>query len=199
MKYQTIIFFSTTLLAMFFLMTLYDNVNSNTGDSDEVILFDFGTLENMDDWLIVNDGVMGGLSKSKFILSDSNTAIFSGNVTLENSGGFASTRTKAMQFQLDGFKGILIRVKGDGKKYQFRIRTNDRFDGVSYRYHFETNINQWQTISIPFNKCVPVFRGRILRDVEPISPKDIQQLGILISDKQTGEFQLEIQWIKSYQ
>ncbi len=184
---------------MFFLMTLYDNVNSDTNDSGEIILFDFGTLENMDDWLIVNDGVMGGLSKSKFILSDSNTAIFSGNVTLENNGGFASTRTKAMQFQLDGFKGILIRVKGDGKKYQFRIRTNDRFDGVSYGYQFETKINQWQTISIPFNKCLPVFRGQILRDVEPISPKDIQQLGILISDKQTGEFQLEIQWIKSYQ
>ena len=199
MNYQTIISFSTTLLAMFFLMTFYDNVNSDTNDSGEIILFDFGTLENMDDWLIVNDGVMGGLSKSKFILSDSNTAIFSGNVTLENNGGFASARTKAMQFQLDGFKGILIRVKGDGKKYQFRIRTNDRFDGVSYGYQFETNINQWQTISIPFNKCLPVFRGRILRDVEPISPKDIQQLGILISDKQTGEFQLEIQWIKSYQ
>ena len=199
MKYQTIISFSTTLLVMFFLMTLYDNANSDTRDSGEIILFDFGTLENMADWLIVNDGVMGGLSKSRFILSDSNTAIFSGNVTLENNGGFASTRTKTMQFQLDGFEGILIRVKGDGKKYQFRIRTNDRFDGVSYGYQFETNINQWQTISIPFNKCVPVFRGRILRDVGPISPKDIQELGILISDNQTGEFRLEIQWIKSYQ
>ncbi len=198
MKYQTIITFSTTLLAMFFLMTLYDNVRSDTRDSGEIILFDFGTLENMADWLIVNDGVMGGLSRSRFILSDSNTAIFSGNVTLENNGGFASTRTRAMQFQLDGFKGVLIRVKGDGKKYQFRIRTNNRFDGVSYRYHFETNTNQWQTISIPFNKCVPVFRGRVLRDVGPISPKDIQELGILISDEQTGEFQLEIQWIKSY-
>lgn len=184
---------------MFFLITLYDNLNSDTNESSEIMLFNFAKMKNMDDWLIVNDGVMGGLSKSKLILSDSGTAIFSGNVTLENNGGFASTRTKAMRFQLDGFKGILIRVKGDGKKYQFRIRTNDRFDGISYRHHFETKVNQWQTYSIPFNKFVPVFRGRILRDVEPISPKDIQQLGILISDKQTGEFRLEIQWIKSYQ
>jgi NADH dehydrogenase [ubiquinone] 1 alpha subcomplex assembly factor 1 len=178
--------------------TLYDDLNTGAGDSDEVMLFDFGTMENMDDWLIVNDGVMGGLSKSKFILSDSNSAVFSGNVSLENNGGFASTRTKSIQFHLDGFKGILIRVKGDGKKYQFRIRTDDRFDGVSYRSHFETNLNEWQTISIPFNKFVPVFRGRILQDVEPVSPKDIQQLGFLISDKQTGEFQLEVQWIKSF-
>jgi NADH dehydrogenase [ubiquinone] 1 alpha subcomplex assembly factor 1 len=173
-------------------------MNSDNRDFDEAILFDFGTLEDLDDWLIVNDGVMGGLSKSKFDLSDRNTAIFSGNVSLENNGGFVSTRTKAMQFQLDGFKGVLVRVKGDGKKYQFRMRTEGRFDGISYRYHFETDINQWQTISIPFNKCVPVFRGRILPNADPVSPKDIQQVGFLISDKQAGDFHLEIQWIKAY-
>jgi NADH dehydrogenase [ubiquinone] 1 alpha subcomplex assembly factor 1 len=199
MKYISIVSFSSLILAMFFLITLYDNVNSGTKESGEIMLFDFAALKNMDDWLIVNDGIMGGLSKSQFILTDSNTAIFSGNVTLENNGGFASTRTKPVQFQLDGYKGILIRVKGDGKKYQFRVRADDRFDGVSYRHYFETKLNQWQTISLPFNEFVPVFRGRILRDVEPISPKDIQQLGILISDKQTGEFRFEIQWIKSYQ
>jgi monofunctional biosynthetic peptidoglycan transglycosylase len=198
MKYSKNISFSSILLAMFFLTISYDNTISDTKESREIMLFDFTKMKNMDDWLIVNDGVMGGLSRSTFILSDSNTAIFSGNVTLENNGGFASTRTKAMQIQLDGFIGILIRVKGDGKKYQFRIRTNDRFDGVSYRHYFETKLNQWQTISIPFNKFVPVFRGQILRDVDPISPKDIQQLGILISDNQTDEFQLEVQWIKSY-
>ncbi|MGF1586455.1 MAG: CIA30 family protein [Bacteroidales bacterium] len=178
--------------------TLYDDLNKGTGYSDEVMLFDFGTIKNMDDWLIVNDGVMGGLSASRFILSNNNTAVFSGNVSLENNGGFASTRTKAMQFQLDGFKGILIRVKGDGKKYQFRIRTDDRFDGIAYRHHFETDIDQWQTISVPFNECEPVFRGRVLRDAEPVSPKEIQQMGFLISDKQTGEFQFEVQWIKSF-
>ncbi len=184
---------------MFFLMTLNGNANSYTTGSTEVVLFDFGTVKNMDDWLIVNDGVMGGLSRSRFVLSDRNSAVFSGNVRLENNGGFASTRTKAMQFQLDGFKGILIRVKGDGKKYQFRLRTSDRFDGVAYRYHFETENDQWQTIAIPFDECVPVFRGRILRDVGPVSPKDIQQLGVMISDGQSGEFQLEVQWIKAYQ
>ena len=199
MKHSKFASFASVFFAMIFLTTSYADMIVDTTESGEIMLFNFPEMKNMDNWLIVNDGVMGGLSKSKFILSDSGTAIFSGNVTLENNGGFASTRTKAMRFQLDGFKGIQIRVKGDGKKYQFRIRTNDRFDGISYRHHFETRLNQWQTISIPFNEFVPVFRGRVLRDVEPISPKDIQQLGILISDKQIGEFQLEIQWIKSYQ
>ncbi len=173
-------------------------MNTNSRDYDEAMLFDFGTLENTDDWLVVNDGVMGGLSKSMFILSDNKTAVFSGNVSLENNGGFASTRTKAMRFRLDGFKGILVRVKGDGKKYQFRIRTDDRLDGVSYRYHFETGTGQWQTIAVPFDKCEPVFRGRILPDVEPVSQKDIQQVGFLISDRQSGDFRLEVQWMKGY-
>ncbi len=199
MNNPAILSFSKTLFAIFFLMAIHGNLHSNAPDSEETLLFDFGTLNHMDNWLIVNDGVMGGLSRSRFVLSDRNTAVFSGNVRLENNGGFASTRTKAMQFQLDGFKGILIRVKGDGKKYQFRIRTSDRFDGVAYRYHFETKTDQWQTIAIPFDECVPVFRGRILRDVGPVSPKDIQQLGVMASDGQSGEFQLEIQWIKAYQ
>jgi hypothetical protein len=79
-----------------------------------------------------------------------------------------------------------------------RMRTDDRFDGVSYRYEFTTEFNTWMIIDIPFHKCVPVFRGRILEDVEPILPEEIHQIGFLISNKQTGKFQLEIDWIKAY-
>jgi NADH dehydrogenase [ubiquinone] 1 alpha subcomplex assembly factor 1 len=199
MKYLATLKVSTTLLAIIFLMTLTGNVNLKTTGSGETILFDFGAIDNMNDWLIVNDGVMGGLSESSFVLSDNSSAVFSGDVTLENNGGFASVRTRPMQFGLDGYEGIQIRVKGDGKKYQFRVQTNNRFDGVSYQYKFETQQDQWQTITIPFEECVPVFRGRLLRNVEPISPTEIRQLGFLISDGQTGDFQLEVQWIKAYQ
>lgn len=162
------------------------------------LLFDFQTSAETDNWLIVNDGVMGGLSESKFILSDSNSAVFKGIISLENNGGFSSTRTKPRDYDLADFDGILLRVKGDGKKYQFRIRSEDRFDGMAYRYHFNTEKNKWLTISVPFEECVPVFRGRILNDVEPIDPKRIQQIGFLISDKQAGAFKLEIDWIKAY-
>jgi monofunctional biosynthetic peptidoglycan transglycosylase len=54
-------------------------------------------------------------------------------------------------------------------------------------------------IEIPFNKFVPVFRGRILNDVEPITPSKIEQLGFLIANKRYEEFKLEIDWIKAYQ
>jgi monofunctional biosynthetic peptidoglycan transglycosylase len=164
----------------------------------ERLIFDFKNTDDIEYWRIVNDGVMGGLSKSEFVFSNSNTAIFKGIVSLENNGGFASTRTIPRSYELGGHNGILLRVKGDGKKYQFRLRTNDRFDGVSYRYQFATELNTWMIIDIPFHECVPVFRGRILEDVEPIVPEKIQQIGFLISDKQAGIFQLEIDWIKAY-
>ena len=170
----------------------------NAMEQNEMVIFDFKNSDKNENWIIVNDSVMGGLSKSEFFISDSNTAIFRGTVSLENNGGFTSTRTRPRLFKLDEFKGILIRLKGDGKKYQFRIRTNDRFEGVAYRYQFTTEIGQWMTIKVPFNKCVPVFRGRILNNVAPISPKMIQQIGFLIADNQAGQFRLEIKWIKAY-
>lgn len=170
----------------------------NAMEQNEMVIFDFKNSDKNENWIIVNDSVMGGLSKSEFFISDSNTAIFRGTVSLENNGGFTSTRTRPRLFKLDEFKGILIRLKGDGKKYQFRIRTNDRFDGVAYRYQFTTEISQWMTIKVPFNECVPVFRGRILNNVAPISPKMIHQIGFLIADNQAGQFQLEIEWIKAY-
>lgn len=168
-------------------------------DKLESLIFDFKNADEIEYWRIVNDGVMGGLSKSEIVYSDSNTAIFKGTVSLENNGGFASTLTISRSYKLGGYYGILLRVKGDGKKYQFRMRTDDRFDGISYRYEFSTEFNTWMIIDIPFHKCVPVFRGRILEDVEPILSEEIQQIGFLISNKQAGKFQLQIDWIKAYE
>lgn len=167
-------------------------------DQQERLIFDFNNTDEIEYWRIVNDGVMGGLSKSEIILSKNNTAIFKGIVALENNGGFTSIRTIPRSYELEDYHGIRLRVKGDGKTYQFRLRTNERFDGVSYRSQFETKINTWMIIEIPFRECVPVFRGRILEDVKPILPEEIQQIGFLIANKQAGKFQLEIDWIKAY-
>lgn len=162
------------------------------------IIFDFENPGEIDRWRVVNDGVMGGLSRSELIFSDKNSAIFKGNVSLENNGGFASTRTIPHSYELDGHEGIVLRVRGDGRKYQFRLRTDDRFDGISYRREFATEANAWTEIAIPFREFEPTFRGRILKDVKPIVPEAIQQLGFLIANKKAEKFQLEIDWIKAY-
>lgn len=162
------------------------------------LIFDFKNPGEFDRWRIVNDGVMGGLSKSELIFNQNSSAIFKGTISLENNGGFASTRTLAGSYHLDGYTGMRLRVKGNGKPYQFRIRTNDRFDGISYRYRFETKAKAWMIINIPFHDCEPVFRGRLLKNIDPIKPEKIQQIGFLISNKKAESFLLEIDWIKAY-
>ena len=131
-------------------------------------------------------------------MGDENTAIFQGTVSLENNGGFSSTRTSPRAYNIAGYTGLLVRIKGDGQKYQLRLRTDDRFDGISYRYHFTSQAEEWMTIRVPFEDFVPVFRGRILKDIPPVSAGKIQQIGFLIADKQVGDFRLEIDWIQAY-
>jgi hypothetical protein len=55
-------------------------------------LFDFTTDVNMDRWAVMNDGVMGGLSKGKLEVTAEGHGRFSGTVSLENYGGFTSIR-----------------------------------------------------------------------------------------------------------
>ena len=55
----------------------------------EQVLFSFETDEGPDRWTIVNDGVMGGLSRSRILVSDERTVVFEGRLSLENNGGFA--------------------------------------------------------------------------------------------------------------
>ena len=74
----------------------------------------------------------------------------------------------------------------------------NNFDGVAYRQYFQTNNVNWQEIRLPFSKFVPTYRGRIISDAAPLDPKTIRNLGLMISDKQSGNFNLKIAWIGVY-
>ncbi|HHE31582.1 MAG TPA: CIA30 family protein [Chlorobaculum parvum] len=149
-------------------------------------------------WMNVDDVVMGGVSDSAMQLTSDETAVFTGNLSLENSGGFASVRTVLERRNYADFAGFRIRVKGDGKRYSFRTRNDERFDGVVYKFDFETVPSKWVEIDLPFSGFKPSFRRRILDDVPPLDNANIVQVGLLISNKQKGAFRLEIDWIEAY-
>lgn len=151
------------------------------------------------DWMVVNDGVMGGVSESRPIITDRDSLVFKGHVSLENNGGFASIRHAAESFYLDEGKGVLIRVKGDGKKYQLRIRTSDRFDGVAYKADFQTSKDEWREFRFEWDAFVATYRGRTLSDAPALNPMNIRQIGFLIADKQQGLFHLEVEAIEALQ
>ena len=75
---------------------------------------------DLEPWRTVNDGVMGGVSQGQMVAIDSGLR-FQGRLSLENNGGFASTR-RLFGGDLAGAGGVRLRVKGDGRRYQFRVR-----------------------------------------------------------------------------
>jgi hypothetical protein len=149
-------------------------------------------------WSIVNDGVMGGRSSSSIDVTEQHTALFTGFLSLENNGGFASTRAALESNSLSGFDGVTIRLKGDGRRYQLRFRMDGGFDGVAYQMEFETESGEWMEIDLPFEAFQPTFRGFVPPRAAPLDASRIRQMGILIGDKNQGPFALEVDWVKAY-
>ncbi len=169
-------------------------------DHSEISIIDFSNTSAAY-WQIVNDSVMGGISRSAFQLHDDGYAIFSGTVSLENNGGFASVRARsATPADLSGFEGISVRVLGDGKTYCLRIKTikNGRITPYSYEARFDTRPGDWQTHKLAYSEFIPVFRGREVRGNPELNTEAVIELGFMIRDGQEGPFRLAVSDIGGY-
>jgi monofunctional biosynthetic peptidoglycan transglycosylase len=143
-------------------------------------------------WYVVNDGVMGGVSSSQMRHLAENVAVFEGNLSLENNGGFASVRTEIKERALEGASALVLRVRGDGKRYQLRLRMDRSWDRVAYGASFETTAGEWMTVEVPLERFRPTFRGSLPRNARPLDPARVRQIGLMLTDKQEGPFRLEI-------
>ncbi|WP_367278090.1 CIA30 family protein [uncultured Algibacter sp.] len=121
-------------------------------------LVKFSLKSNISDWRIVDDIVMGGKSHSSFNLSNEGYGVFYGNVSLENNGGFSMIQYKFEPKYVSDYTKICLRLKGDGKTYQFRVKS-DTNDKHSYVIPFETS-GEWQIIKIPFNSLHPALEAK---------------------------------------
>ncbi|NTW51099.1 MAG: CIA30 family protein [Chlorobiaceae bacterium] len=148
-------------------------------------------------WRSVDDIVMGGLSRSDMRVDQSGRAIFSGVVSLERNGGFASVRSVPDHHDYADCNCFTLRVCGDGRRYSLRVRNDERFDGLVYSSEFGTIEGQWMEIKLPFSGFSPLFRGLVVAGAPPMDPGNVAQIGVLISSKQEGPFCLQIDWIKA--
>ena len=146
-------------------------------------------------WNIVNDDVMGGISSSYLSINDENNLIFNGNLSLKNNGGFASSRLNFNKETLTGIKSFKMRIKGDGNIYKLRLRQNNR--RASYSCDFKSLKDKWIEIAISLEDFKPSWRGYTYSDYPDLEIEEINSMGIQISDKQEGEFNLEIKYIKA--
>jgi len=153
------------------------------------IIVDFSLKSKTSSWKVVDDVVMGGVSKGNFKINKNGNGFYFGEVSLENNGGFSSLRYRFEEINCTKFSKVILRIKGDGKNYQFRIK-NKYSNYYSYISTFSTSGN-WESIEINLKEMYPAFRGRKL-DMANFSSETIEEIAILIGNKKPQNFQLEI-------
>ena len=152
-------------------------------------IFDFNKKADISNWSVVDDVVMGGRSSGKFYLNNKGHAVFEGRISLENNGGFSSVRYGFDRISTKSYSKILIKVKGDGKNYQFRMK-NKSSNYYSYISSFKAS-NDWETIELKLSDMYPAFRGRKL-DMPNYDKESIEEIAFLFGNKKAEPFKLEI-------
>eukprot|EP00178_Gracilaria_changii_P015656 TRINITY_DN438_c0_g1_i1.p1 TRINITY_DN438_c0_g1~~TRINITY_DN438_c0_g1_i1.p1 ORF type:complete len:690 (-),score=149.15 TRINITY_DN438_c0_g1_i1:7706-9775(-) len=180
----------------------------NKVDTLPVLEFtDINTVSSQ--WGALDDVVMGGVSETKFSVTNGQL-IFSGFVSTDNRGGFTSLRTVTFDTAMDlsAYHGIDLRVKGDGQSYKLIIRCDRNWDGISHCYTFPTVSAVWEEVRVPFSEFNTVFRAKTLSKGKPLDPKRIFAFQIMLSkfeydgelnqNFKPGPFQLCISSISAY-
>lgn len=172
---------------------------SNPGSWRGQSIVEFNDQDGTIDWGIVNDGVMGGLSKGNLERTDAGTVKFFGDLSLQNNGGFTTMRSSDVRLNLSDDLGLLLHVKGDGRTYDARLDSSARYRGrpVSFSAKFKTTKGTWQQIKIPFTEFKGSFRGTDLPG-KKLDPSVVERIWILLGDKQEGPFTLEMDWIRTF-
>lgn len=181
----------SSVVGLFILYALTVVPNTTT------MLFDFGIDKSGATWRPVNDGVMGGLSAGKLAFGSS-SATFNGQLSLANNGGFASIRSPKKDYDFSGINGFVLRVKTDGRKYTFSLSDTYAFNGIYYEQTFTTPPDTWMEIRFPIDQFTGTYFGYTSDRIPALDPTAIKELGIVVNDKNTTPFSIELDWLMAY-
>ena len=166
-------------------------------DPTSTVLFDFSNQDETSDWFNQNDTVMGGVSDSTTTWVDGQL-VFSGNLSLDNNGGFTSTFgpvNDQLPTLMSGADAIIVTARGDGKTYLMQIRN---YDNTRYVQRFTTVADVEQDYVLPLADFESVdWRLSVIPNAAPIDTNTIGQLGFYLLDKQVGPFELAISMIRT--
>jgi hypothetical protein len=162
--------------------------------TDSSLIFDFDKGVDLQGWQVVDDVVMGGRSSGKFAINNDGHGVFSGEVSLENNGGFSSVRYDFSEKKsVKEYSKIIITLKGDKKDYQFRVKVRSN-DYYSYIASFKTS-GEWEKVEISLAEMYPSFRGRTL-DKPNFESDYMKEIRFLIGNKKPQNFELIIDKIE---
>lgn len=172
---------------------------SADADGSDVALVDLDDAGEVAAWTTVNDPVMGGASTSRIAYGDGGL-VFSGTISLENNGGFASARSPQdpdIGRKASGATSLRVRARGDGKAYLLKVGIAGQ--PWSYIQRFPTEAAVQRSYDLPVEGFQPV--GMRL-DPEPDAPRTldpslINQVAVYILDKQQGPFEITVDAIEA--
>ena len=150
------------------------------------------------EWRVINDGVMGGLSRSEYQSTDQETGLFTGELSLENNGGFASIRTLVGAHDLSRPPGSRSGSRETGAPTSCGYAPTDRWDGIAYRASFSAPGRQMVQRPVSLRGFRSQLQGRVVEDAGPLDAARIEQIGFLIADKVTEPFSLEIDFVRAW-
>ncbi len=108
---------------------------------------------------------------------------------------FASVRSRpGGSLGLASGESMVLRVKGDGRRYTFDLYTPDRRTAFSYQLDFETKASEWAEVRLPVDQFVAHSYGRPVPNMK-IDPNQVHSVGILLGDKKSGPFEILVEWI----
>lgn len=163
---------------------------------EDKMLFHFTDLNHFTKWNINNDTVMGGISQSQVdVNTQQHLLLFTGSVSLENNGGFASTESR-FSSHISAASILTLAVKGDGKTYQLRLKTPSLSNGEAYVANFTTRDNTVTQHTFTAADFTVSFRGRSVANAPELHFEDIDRVGFLVAQKQQGPFALELHSIQ---
>lgn len=155
----------------------------------ERTIFDFATDTDASGWQVEDDVVMGGRSTGRFEVSRDGHGVFSGDVSLENNGGFSSVQYFFPETDIRGYTTAAIRLKGDGKTYRFLTEATEKARHY-YVYELPTG-TEWETVRIPLLEMFPERRGDRL-SLPNFPGETLAQVRFLIGNQRAETFRLEV-------
>ena len=198
MKIKCRTFISILIFSSATALTAQEEKPPQSKEKTTNMLIDFTDKKAGHQMNVVNDGVISGLSLGTSEMTQNDSLLLKGNISLKNHGGFSSFRISGQRWDLSDWKGIEIHVRGDGRSYGLRATTEERFlrSSVSFTADFKTVKDDWVKLRIPFSAMKASWRGRKLD--RNFDPAQIKGLGIILADKQAGKFALEIKSISAW-
>jgi len=157
---------------------------------------DFTKDQELTNWYVVVDQVMGGRSRGELSFSELG-ARFVGTVSLQNNGGFASIRSEYSSFELSMFEEVEIRYRATGVGFAFTLNNHRRYYMPRFKHPLNETDGQWVTAVLKFSDFRQVRLGEVMEGhLDKNLLSNVIRLGVISNDKRATGFALDIAYIE---